>query len=204
MPDRVAMVDERGEGIDGDQIMALIAESWRAQGRLRGGGVVATIMSNLGLERHLAGLGLNLVRAKVGDRYVLEQMREGNFNVGGEQSGHIILGDYTTTGDGLIAALQVLSVIAERGRPASEVCRRFKPLPQILRNVRISGGRPLEAPHVKSAIEKAQQRLGSGGRLSIRPSGTEPLIRVMAQGDDERLVAEVVNEIVAALERVTV
>jgi phosphoglucosamine mutase len=201
--DRLALVDEKGDTIDGDQIMALIAESWRTQGRLRGGGVVATIMSNLGLERHLAGLGLNLVRAKVGDRYVLEQMREGNFNVGGEQSGHVILSDYTTTGDGLIAALQVLSVIAESGRPASEVCRRFKPLPQILRNIRYGGGRPLDDPQVKAAIEHGHQRLGEGGRLSIRRSGTEAVIRVMAQGDDQPLISDVVNEIVAAIERVT-
>ena len=201
--DRLALVDEKGENIDGDQIMALIAESWRAQGRLRGGGVVATIMSNLGLERHLAGLGLNLVRAKVGDRYVLEQMREGNFNVGGEQSGHMILSDYTTTGDGLIAALQVLSVLAESGRPASEVCRRFKPLPQILRNIRFGGARPLDDPQVKAAIENGQLRLGADGRLSIRRSGTEPVIRVMAQGDDQSLISDVVNEIVAAIERVT-
>jgi phosphoglucosamine mutase len=201
--DRLALVDEKGENIDGDQIMALIAESWRAQGRLRGGGVVATIMSNLGLERHLAGLGLNLVRAKVGDRYVLEHMREGNFNVGGEQSGHMILSDYTTTGDGLIAALQVLSVLAESGRPASEVCRRFKPLPQILRNIRFGGGRPLDDPQVKAAIDKGQQRLGADGRLSIRRSGTEPVIRVMAQGDDPSLISDVVNEIVGAIERVT-
>ncbi len=200
--DRLTLVDEKGETVDGDQIMALIAESWQTQGRLRGGGVVATIMSNLGLERHLAGLGLSLVRAKVGDRYVLEQMREGNFNVGGEQSGHMILSDYTTTGDGLIAALQVLSVIAENGRPASEVCRRFQPLPQILRNIRVGGGRPLDDPHVQAAIERGQQRLGQSGRLSIRRSGTEPVIRVMAQGEEEALITEVVNEIVAALERV--
>jgi phosphoglucosamine mutase len=200
--DRVVLADEKGELIDGDQVLALIAETWQAQGRLGGGGVVATVMSNLGLERHLAGQGLLLERSPVGDRYVLDHMRRGGFNVGGEQSGHIILGDYSTTGDGLIAALQVLSVVAESGRPASAVCRRFEPLPQLLRNVRFNGGRPLDDVRVQQAIDRGRARLGDRGRLLIRPSGTEPLIRVMAEGDSEALIAEVVGDIVAALERV--
>jgi phosphoglucosamine mutase len=200
--DRLILIDETGQVIDGDQVLALIGQSWQAQGRLKGGGVVATTMSNLGLERYLGGIGLKLERTNVGDRYVLERMREGGFNVGGEQSGHVILSDYTTTGDGLVAALQVLSVAAESGRRASEICRRFEPLPQILRNVTYNGGDPLNDGRVQKAIELSRQRLGATGRLLVRRSGTQQLIRVMAEGDNESLIAEAVDEIVAALERV--
>ena len=185
--------------VDGDQVMALIAESWQQNGRLTGGGLVATIMSNLGLERHMAGLGLSLQRTKVGDRYVVEHMRANGFNVGGEQSGHIVLSDFSTTGDGLVSALQVLACIKRADRPASEVCRRFEPVPQVLKNVRFSGGAPLEDETVKAAIEDARSRLGASGRLVIRPSGTEPLIRVMAEADDRPLVEEVVDGIVGVI-----
>ena len=194
--DRVTIVDETGTVIDGDQVMALIAEFWKDSGRLTGGGLVATIMSNLGLERHMASLGLTLERTKVGDRHVVEHMRANGYNVGGEQSGHIILSDFSTTGDGLVSALQVLACIKRADKPASEVCRRFEPVPQVLKNVRFSGGKPLEDKIVKEAIADASARLGSSGRLVIRPSGTEPLIRVMAEADDRPLVEEVVDEIV--------
>ncbi|TWG60518.1 MULTISPECIES: phosphoglucosamine mutase [unclassified Aminobacter] len=197
--DRVVMVDETGAVIDGDQLMALIAESWHQNGRLAGGGVVATVMSNLGLERYLESLGLSLHRTKVGDRYVVEHMRAHGFNVGGEQSGHVVLSDFSTTGDGLVSALQVLACIKRAGKPASEVCRKFEPVPQLLKNVRFSGGAPLESKLVKSAIEDARARLGKSGRLVIRPSGTEPLIRVMAEADDSTLVEQVVNEIVEVI-----
>jgi phosphoglucosamine mutase len=197
--DRVVMVDETGAVIDGDQLMALIAESWHQNGRLAGGGVVATVMSNLGLERYLESLGLSLHRTKVGDRYVVEHMRAHGFNVGGEQSGHVVLSDFSTTGDGLVSALQVLACIKRAGKPASEVCRKFEPVPQLLKNVRFSGGAPLESKLVKSAIEDARARLGKSGRLVIRPSGTEPLIRVMAEADDSALVEQVVNEIVEVI-----
>lgn len=197
--DRVVMVDEHGELIDGDQILAIVAERWKAEQRLRGGAVVATVMSNLGLERYLAEKGIGLERTAVGDRYVLERMREKGCNIGGEQSGHVIVGDYSTTGDGLIAALQVLSTLAESGRKASEICRRFTPLPQLLRNVRHAGGKPLERADVREAIADAEARLGRTGRLVIRPSGTEPVIRVMAEGEDEALVEAVVDQIVSAL-----
>ncbi len=197
--DRVVISDENGELIDGDQVMALIAENLHARGELKGGGVVATVMSNLGLERHLDGLGLGLARTRVGDRYVVEHMREHGYNLGGEQSGHIVMGDHATTGDGLIAALQVLAFIAQEGRPASEVCRRFSPVPQLLKNVRHSGNQPLDHPDVRRAIADGESRLNGCGRLLIRPSGTEPLIRVMAEGDDEAMVARVVDDIVAAL-----
>jgi phosphoglucosamine mutase len=199
--DRVIVVDERGEIVDGDQIMAVIAESWAEDGRLAAGGIVATIMSNLGLERFLADKGLQLARTKVGDRHVVEHMRQHGYNVGGEQSGHIILSDYGTTGDGLVSALQVLAVVARSGKPVSEVCRRFEPVPQVLKNVRFSGGEPLEREPVRVAIDSARLRLGNGGRLVIRPSGTEPLIRVMAEGDDPLLVNTVVDDIVGALMR---
>jgi phosphoglucosamine mutase len=182
--------------VDGDQLMAVVAESWRDDGRLSQPGIVATIMSNLGLERHLQSLGMSLARTAVGDRYVLEYMREHGFNVGGEQSGHIILSDYSTTGDGLIAALQVLACVKKEDRPVSEVCHRFEPLPQILKNVRYRKGQPLAEDKVVSAIEDARKRLGTGGRLVIRPSGTEPVIRVMAEGDDRELVERVVDDIV--------
>lgn len=198
--DRVILVDEKGQVIDGDQLMALVAGSWAADGRLSGGGIVATVMSNLGLERYIESLGLKLHRTKVGDRYVVEHMRSGGLNVGGEQSGHIVLSDFSTTGDGLIAALQVLAVIQASGRPASEVLRLFKPLPQLLKNVRFTSGKPLENAQVKKAIAEAEANLNGKGRLVIRASGTEPLIRVMAEGDDEALVRRSVDDICAALE----
>jgi phosphoglucosamine mutase len=197
--DRVVIIDENGEIVDGDQIMALIAESWHQNGRLSGKGVVSTIMSNLGLERFLAGLKLELHRTKVGDRYVVEHMRANGLNVGGEQSGHIVLSDFSTTGDGLVSALQVLACIKRQNKPVSEVARKFDPVPQLLKNVRISGGTPLEEKQVKEAIAEAQNRLGKGGRLVIRPSGTEPLIRVMAEGDDRALVETVVDDIVQVI-----
>jgi phosphoglucosamine mutase len=197
--DRMVIVDENGTLIDGDQIMALIAEAWHQSGRLAGGGVVATVMSNLGLERYLGDLGLSLHRTKVGDRYVVEYMRAHGFNVGGEQSGHIVLSDFATTGDGLVSALQVLACIKRAGKPASEVCRKFEPVPQVLKNVRFNGGKPLESDPVKAMIEEARTRLGKSGRLVIRPSGTEPLIRVMAEADDRGLVETVVNDIVGAI-----
>jgi phosphoglucosamine mutase len=175
--------------------MALIATSWAKRGELRGGGLVATIMSNLGLERYLAGQKLALVRTKVGDRYVVEHMRAHGHNVGGEQSGHIVLSDFSTTGDGLLAALQVLAEIKRAGRPVSEVCNLFAPLPQILKNVKFKAGKPLEDNQVRKMIADAEQRLGNGGRLVIRPSGTEPVIRVMAEGDDESLVRDIVDEL---------
>jgi phosphoglucosamine mutase len=200
--DRVAVVDEHGRLVDGDQLMAVIAASWQEDGRLAKPAVVATVMSNLGFERYLGSLGIALARTAVGDRYVLEQMRQHGYNIGGEQSGHIILSDYATTGDGLIAALQVLAVVKKLGRPVSEVCHRFEPLPQVLRNVRYKAGAPLENAKVVLAIQNAEQRLSGQGRLVIRPSGTEPVIRVMAEGDDKRLVEDVVDGIVVALTEV--
>jgi phosphoglucosamine mutase len=194
--DRVLIVDEKGHVVDGDQLMAVVAESWRDDGRLSQPGIVATIMSNLGLERHLQSLGMSLARTAVGDRYVLEHMRDHGFNVGGEQSGHIILSDYSTTGDGLIAALQVLACVKKEDRPVSEVCHRFEPVPQILKNVRYKKGQPLAEDKVVNAIEDARKRLGAGGRLVIRPSGTESVIRVMAEGDDRDLVESVVDDVV--------
>jgi phosphoglucosamine mutase len=199
--DRVLLSDERGQLIDGDQVLALIAQSWAARGRLRGGGVVATVMSNLGLERFLQGEGISLERTQVGDRYVVERMRETGMNVGGEQSGHMILSDFATTGDGLVAALQVLATVVTEGRPASEVCRRFTPLPQRLRNVQLSGGQPLADPHVQQAVRDVEAQLNGHGRLLLRPSGTEPLIRVMAEGEDEGLVIRVVDELCTVIER---
>jgi len=198
--DRVHVIDERGRLVDGDQIMALIAQRWAAAGRLTGGALVATVMSNLGLERHLARHGLRLERTRVGDRYVVERMRAGGFNVGGEQSGHIILSDFATTGDGLVAALQVLAALVEAGRPASETLRRFEPLPQVLKNVRYAhASRPLEHAAVRAAIGAAEARLNGAGRVLIRASGTEPVIRVMAEGEDPGLVARLVDEICAAV-----
>jgi len=193
--DRVAIVDETGQVIDGDQLMALIAKSWKQQGTLTKPGIVATVMSNLGLERFLKGLQLKLERTKVGDRYVTEAMRAKGYNVGGEQSGHIILSDFSTTGDGLLAALQVLAVIVQSGRPASEVCRQFEPAPQVLENVRYQKGAvdPMEAASVKDAIKAAEERLAGKGRLLVRKSGTEPLVRIMAEGDDEALVRDIVG-----------
>ena len=198
--DRMTIVDETGAIVDGDQIMALIAETWHKAGRLQGRGVVATVMSNLGLERFLGERDLQLHRTKVGDRYVVEHMRAHGLNLGGEQSGHIVLSDFSTTGDGLVSALQVLSCIKKAGKPASEVTRKFEPVPQMLKNVRYAGDKPLETAPVKAAIEDGKARLGNGGRLVIRPSGTEPLIRVMAEGDDPNLVESVVNDIVGVIQ----
>ncbi len=198
--DRVVIVDEKGSIVDGDQLMAVIAESWHRRGKLAAGGIVATVMSNLGLERYLKSQGLSLARTPVGDRYVVEHMRKHGYNIGGEQSGHIVLSDFTTTGDGLVSALQVLACVVATGKPVSEVCARFTPLPQILQNVRYANGKPLEDRRVMTAIEGAKKRLGEAGRLVIRPSGTEPVIRVMAEGDDELLVSTVVGDIVEAVE----
>lgn len=197
--DRLIVVDETGRVIDGDQLMALIAGGWARQGRLAGGGLVTTVMSNLGLERHLAAQGLGMVRTAVGDRYVLEKMRSSGYNVGGEQSGHIILSDYATTGDGLVAALQVLAELVRAGAPASEVLHRFDPLPQILKNVRFKGGKPLDDARVKHAIAGAEAELDGNGRLVIRASGTEPVIRVMAEGDDRGQVEAVVDRVCDAV-----
>ena len=199
--DRLIVVDEKGRVIDGDQLMAAIAGGWARAGRLQGGGLVATVMSNLGLERHLATQGLELIRTKVGDRYVLEAMRRQGYNVGGEQSGHIFLSDYATTGDGLVAALQVLAEIRRSGEPASRVLHRFDPLPQLLKNVRFAGGKPLEADSVKTVIAAAEAELAGSGRLVIRPSGTEPVIRVMAEGDDPAVVEQVVDRICEAVRK---
>ena len=197
--DRLIVVDENGDLVDGDQLMALIALSHHRRGTLRGGGIVATVMSNLGLERKLADADLTLHRTAVGDRYVLEAMRERGCNVGGEQSGHIILSDHATTGDGLVAGLQVLAALVESGKPASEVLHVFQPVPQLLKNVRFNGGKPLEAESVKAAIAGAESELGGRGRLVIRKSGTEPLIRVMAEGDDPAMVERLVDRICEAV-----
>ncbi|WP_095011850.1 phosphoglucosamine mutase [Tsuneonella mangrovi] len=197
--DRLIVVDEKGQTVDGDQIMALIALRLRDKGTLKGGGIVATVMSNLGLERFLGGHGLTLERAKVGDRYVLEKMREGGFNVGGEQSGHMIMLDHGTTGDGTIAALRVLASLVRSGKRASEMLHQFDAVPQLLKNVRFDGGAPLDDAHVKQAIADAERELGGHGRLVIRPSGTEPVIRVMAEGDDAAQVERVVDAICDAV-----
>ena len=199
--DRLIVADERGALIDGDQIMALIAGRMADEGELQGGGIVATVMSNLGLERWMDGRGLNLVRTQVGDRYVVEHMRHHGFNLGGEQSGHIVLGDHATTGDGLIAGLQVMAALINGDGPASETCRAFEPLPQLLRNIAFNGGAPLDDSSVKAAIAEGESRLGDTGRLLIRKSGTEPLVRVMAEGQDEALIAGVVGDISAAIEQ---
>ncbi|HEY2709042.1 MAG TPA: phosphoglucosamine mutase [Caulobacteraceae bacterium] len=197
--DRLLICDEKGQIVDGDQIMALIAASWAAKGALTGDGIVATVMSNLGLERFLAGRSLTMHRTQVGDRYVMAKMREGKFNLGGEQSGHIILSDFSTTGDGLIAALQVLAELVRSQKPMSALARQFEPVPQKLENVRFAGGKPLENASVKSAIADAEQRLNGSGRVLVRASGTEPLIRIMAEGDDEKLVGQLVREIAGAV-----
>ena len=197
--DRLIVVDEQGQTVDGDQLMALIGSQWAAQGRLRGGGVVATVMSNLGLERFLGAQGIDLIRTKVGDRHVLEAMKAGGYNVGGEQSGHMILLDHATTGDGTIAGLQVLAALVKSGKRASELLHLFDPVPQLLKNVRFSGGKPLDSAKVKAVIAEAEAALVGRGRLVIRPSGTEPVIRVMAEGDDAGEVETVVDAICAAV-----
>jgi phosphoglucosamine mutase len=197
--DRVIIIDEKGNVVDGDQFMAVIAESWLQREMLQGGGIVATVMSNLGLERYLVSLGLTLERTQVGDRYVLEAMRAKGFNVGGEQSGHIILSDFTTTGDGLVAALQLLSVLKQQERPVSEICSRFAKVPQLLRSVKFKAGKPLEHKQVIAAIADGKAQLGQGGRLVVRASGTEPVIRVMGEADDATLVSSVVAHIEAAI-----
>jgi phosphoglucosamine mutase len=197
--DRLIVADQHGRRIDGDQIMALVTRNAAEAGTLKGGGLVTTIMSNLGLERFLNALDLSLVRTPVGDRYVVEHMRAHGFNVGGEQSGHIVLSDYSTTGDGLIAALQVLACVKQRERPASEILNLFEPLPQLLRSVRYGGGMPLDHPLVQRRMAEGEQRLAGKGRLSVRRSGTEPVIRVMAEGEDEALVREVVDTICDAI-----
>ena len=201
--DRLIVVDEHGRTVDGDQLMALIGSQWADQGRLTGGGVVATVMSNLGLERFLGGRGLKLVRTGVGDRHVLEAMRAGGYNVGGEQSGHMILLDHATTGDGTIAALQVLAALVKSGKRASELLHLFDPVPQLLRNVRFAGGKPLEQANVKAVIADVEGALSGRGRLVIRPSGTEPVIRVMAEGDDAGQVEAAVEAICAAVAEAT-
>jgi phosphoglucosamine mutase len=192
--DRLILCDEKGHIVDGDQIMALIAHSWHKSGQLKGGGVVATVMSNLGFERYLKNLGLDLKRMPVGDRYVVDHMRANNYNVGGEQSGHVILGDYSTTGDGLIAALQVLAVLCQAEVDTSDICQVFKPVPQLLVNVRYQNAVSLDSRPMLEAIHKAEQKIGDG-RILVRKSGTEPLIRIMAEGDDEKLVKAVVQEL---------
>ena len=197
--DRVVLTDEAGRMIDGDQILALIADAWKAEGRLQGDAVVATVMSNMGLERYLRGLGVGLLRTAVGDRYVGEKMREVGCNLGGEQSGHMIMSDFGTTGDGLVAALQVLARLAEEKRPASAVCRRFTPLPQRLVNLRYSGASPLKDEAVQEEIAAQERRLGERGRVLIRASGTEPVIRVMAEAEDEKLVEETVESLANAI-----
>ena len=199
--DRLIVIDEKGKAVDGDQIMALIATRLLARGDLRGGGIVATVMSNLGLERYLESQGLRLERAKVGDRYVLEKMKEGGYNVGGEQSGHMILLDHGTTGDGTVAALRILASLVRSGKPASELLHVFDPVPQLLKNVRYSGGQPLNAESVKAVIAEAEKELEGTGRLVIRPSGTEPVIRVMAEGDDAAQVERIVDRICDAVKK---
>ena len=197
--DRLIVVDEKGRLIDGDQLMALVALDYQRRGVLKGS-VVATVMSNLGFERRLKEVGINLIRTQVGDRYVLEAMREHGCNLGGEQSGHIILADYSTTGDGLVAALQVLAAVVDSGKPASEVLDQFRPVPQLLKNVRFNGGAPLENDTVKQRIADGERALSGRGRLLIRKSGTEPLIRVMAEGDDPALVERIVDGICEAVQ----
>ena len=199
--DRLLICDEKANMVDGDQLMALIGSAWGADGRLTGGGVVATVMSNLGLERFLRGRGLSLERTQVGDRYVMARMREGGFNVGGEQSGHLILSDFSTTGDGLLAALQVLAVLQQSDKPMSSLARQFEPVPQKLENIRFAAGKPLEDAGVMAVLADAEQRLNGSGRIVVRASGTEPLIRVMAEGDDEKLVNQVVKEIAQAVKK---
>ncbi|MFN3214450.1 MAG: phosphoglucosamine mutase [Henriciella sp.] len=201
--DRCIIIDEKGNEVDGDQLIGLIAEHWKARGQLSEAGVVTTVMSNLGLEQHLKSLDLKLERTKVGDRYVVERMREGGFNLGGEQSGHIVMSDYSTTGDGLMAALQVLAVMVEREKPLSKIAHVFDPVPQKLVNVRYKSGAPLEEESVKDAIAAAEKALGEKGRLVIRKSGTEPLIRVMAEATDAKLMDEAVESVAEAVRAVS-
>lgn len=200
--DRCIIIDEQGNEIDGDQLIGLIAENWKAKGQLAQNGVVTTVMSNLGLEQHLDNLGLALERTKVGDRYVVERMRDGGFNLGGEQSGHIVMSDFSTTGDGLMAALQVLAVMVEKAQPLSQIAHVFDPVPQKLVNVRYKSGAPLEEESVKEAIESAEKALGKKGRLVIRKSGTEPLIRVMAEATDAKLMDDAVETVADAVRSV--
>ncbi len=200
--DRLIIADQNGRIIDGDQILALVARSWSESGRLTNDGIVSTVMSNLGLEKYLDSIGLKLQRTKVGDRYVVKYMRRHNYNVGGEQSGHIVLSDFNTTGDGLIGALQVLAVIQASGKTVADACHLFDSYPQLLKNVRYANGSPLEAPSVKDAIMDAENRLGDKGRLVIRKSGTEPLIRVMAEAEDDSLVKSIVDDVVVAVQAV--
>ena len=202
--DRLVICDENGHVVDGDQIMAIIAGAWAAENRLKGGGVVATVMSNLGLERFMDARGLKLERTPVGDRSVMARMRDGGFNLGGEQSGHVILSDFSTTGDGMIAALQVLAVLISSQKPMSSLARQFEPVPQRLKNVRFSAGKPLESAQVKAAIADGESQLGKGGRVLVRASGTEPLIRVMAEGDDDKMVSKIVDSISAAVKAAAV
>ncbi len=200
--DRLIMVDEKGRKIDGDQLMAALAVSMQSAGTLKGGAVVSTVMSNLGLEKFLGSKNIKLIRTQVGDRYVVEAMRAGNYNLGGEQSGHIVLSDYSTTGDGLLAALHILALLQQQGKKASEALRLFTPLPQILRNVKFTkGGKPLENSGVQDAIKSAEKKLANDGRLLVRASGTEPLIRVMAEGEDSKLVESVVGDLCAVIEK---
>ncbi|VAW08411.1 Phosphoglucosamine mutase, partial [hydrothermal vent metagenome] len=199
--DRVIICDEKGKIVDGDQILAVIAGFWNKRGLLKGDGIVSTVMANMGLEKHLKRDGLTLERTKVGDRYVVEKMRAAGMNIGGEPSGHVILSDYATTGDGLVTALQVLAVVAAEGRKVSDVCDKFDAFPNLLKNVRYNGGNPLKDEAVKKAIKAGEDRLGKKGRLVIRKSGTEPLIRVMGEGEDASLINDVVDEICAIVEK---
>jgi phosphoglucosamine mutase len=200
--DRIILVDEKGQVADGDQLMGLMAAGWAAEGRLAGNALVATVMSNLGLERFLNGLGITLERTAVGDRYVVERMRQGGFNLGGEQSGHIVMTDYSTTGDGLMAGLQFLAEMVRSGKKASTLANTFSPVPQLLKNVRYKAGQtPLEIPAVQASIANAEAQLNGKGRLLIRKSGTEPLIRVMAECEDAVLLEETVDTVVASVEK---
>ena len=202
--DRIILVDEKGRVADGDQLMGLMAAGWAAEGRLAGNALVATVMSNLGLERFLNGLGITLERTSVGDRYVVERMRKGGFNLGGEQSGHIVMTDYSTTGDGLMAGLQFLAEMVRSGKKASALANTFTPVPQLLKNVRYQAGQtPLEIPAVQASIASAEAQLDGKGRLLIRKSGTEPLIRVMAECEDPALLEETVDTVVASVKEAT-
>ncbi|MFP6756004.1 MAG: phosphoglucosamine mutase [Alphaproteobacteria bacterium] len=199
--DRVVIADEQGHLLDGDQLMALVADQMHSRGQLRGAGLVATQMSNLGLERYLSSIGLHLARTRIGDRYVMEHMRKHGYNLGGEQSGHIILADHTTTGDGLIVALKVLSLLVESEKPASKACRVFTPLPQVLRNVAYKAGNVLDHDEIRDSIASAERQLAGSGRLLVRRSGTEGKIRIMAEGEDETLVRAVIDEVAGAIEQ---